>query len=113
MKFATILATFTLSAIAPMQAAEKKAGSAEIEHTAVVESGTYRGVAHKVDADEKEIYVRLDGGKVIELYLKGHTELTQGGKPAKFDALKEGQKIEVRVEKKGNRLNPLAVNILE
>lgn len=104
---------FALTALTPMYAADKKEGGAEIEHTDVVESGTYTVTAHKVDPGEKEIYVKTSDGKTLELYLKAHTTISKGGETVKFDALKEGQKLEVKVEKKGKKLNPLSVKILD
>jgi hypothetical protein len=107
----TLLA-FALSA--PLHAEDDKTtAGAEIAETAVVESGTYKGTAHKVDPEEKEIYVKLTDGKIIELYLKSKTKLTQGDKDVEFDALKEGQNLEIEVEKKGEKLKPISVKILE
>ncbi len=88
-------------------------GSAEIENTDIVPSGTYKGVAKEVDADEKEIYVETSDGKILELYLKENTKLTKNGQPAVFGDLKQGGQVEVTVEKVGNKLDPKAVNILE
>lgn len=114
MKTTTALGAFALIAVLPMHAADKKTSAgAEIEHPDVVESGTYQVTAHKVDPEEKEIYVKTADGKTIELYLKSQTELTKGGKKVGFAALKEGQKLEIKVEKKGKKLNPLAVKIAE
>lgn len=87
--------------------------SKEIRNTSVVESGTYQVVAKRVDAEEKEIYVTMEDGKILELYFSDATKLTQGGKDAEFGALKNGQKLEVQIEKDGNKLKPLAVSILE
>jgi hypothetical protein len=85
----------------------------EIRNTAVVESGTYKVTAKRVDPEEKEIYVTMDDGKILELYFNDATKLTQDGKDAGFDALKKDQKLEVRVEKDGSMLKPVAVTILE
>jgi hypothetical protein len=93
--------------------AEDDDSSKEIRNTSVVESGTYQVTAKKVDAEEKEIYVSMEDGKVLELYFSDATKLTQGGKDVEFAALKNGQKLEVQVEKDGNKLKPLAVSILE
>ncbi len=87
--------------------------SEEIHNTAVVDSGTYQVTAKKVDPEEKEIYVTTADGKTLELYFSDATKLTQGGKEVAFDALKNGQKLEVQLEKDGNKLKPLAVTILE
>lgn len=87
--------------------------SAEIEHTDVVPSGTYSGVAEKVDPEEKEIYVKTGDGKILELYFTDNTQLLQNGQPAEFTALTEGQSLEVTVEKKGERLEPMMVKIME
>ncbi len=92
---------------------EKSGGSAEIEHTDVVPSGVYKGVAKEVDAEEKEIYVETADGKILELYMKDSTTITKMGQPAVFGDLKQGGQVEVTVEKVGNKLDPKAVNILE
>jgi len=93
--------------------AEDDDSSKEIRNTSVVESGTYQVTAKKVDADEKEIYVTMEDGKILELYFSETTKLTQAGKDVEFSALKNGQKLEVQIEKDGNKLKPLAVSILE
>lgn len=86
---------------------------AEMSEVDMVESGTYTGTADKVDPKEMEIYVKLDDGKTIELYLKETTPIMKGTEKVGFDALKEGQKLEVEVEKSGEHLNPVSVKIME
>ena len=88
-------------------------GSAEIENTDLVPSGTYTGTATEVDAEEKEIYVETEDGKTLELYFTDQTELTQNGESVAFDALSEGAQVEITVEKKGKRLEPVSVKIME
>lgn len=85
----------------------------ENKKTDVVESGTYKGVAEEVDAGEKEIYVRTADKKLLELYFTDATALTKDGAPTEFSALKEGGQVEVTVEKKGNKLEPISVIVLE
>lgn len=99
--------------LTPVASAEDNDSSKEIRNTSVVESGTYQVTTKKVDKEEKEIYVTMKDGKVLELYFSDATRLTQGGKGVAFDALEKGQKLEVQVEKDGNRLKPIAVDILE
>ena len=108
----TLVAAVAAFATGPVVLAEDDS-SKEIRNTAVLESGTYQVTAKKVDPEEKEIYVTTADGKTLELYFSDATKLTQGGKEAAFDALKNGQKLEVQVEKDGNKLKPLAVTILE
>ena len=55
----------------------------------------------------------MEDGKVLELYFSDATQLTQGGQVVAFEALKNGQKLEVQVEKEGSKLKPLTVVILE
>jgi len=93
--------------------AEDDDSSKEIRNTSLVESGIYQVTAKKVDPEEKEIYVTMEDGKVLELYFSDVTKLTQGGKEVGFEALKNGQKLEVQVEKDGAKLKPLAVSILD
>ncbi len=116
MKTITYLAALALVSTLPLNAADKTpktSEGAEIAKTDLVESGTYKGTAHKVDPGEKEIYVKTADGKMIELYLKPHTQIMKGEKKVAFDALSEGQKLEVKVEKKGQKLDPLTVKIVE
>jgi cold shock protein len=81
--------------------------------TDVVESGTYKGTVDEVEADKSEIYVETEDGKRLELYFTETTSLTQNGIPVEFSALAEGKKVQVQVKKTGNRLDPIAVEILE
>ncbi|MER2997269.1 hypothetical protein [Pontibacter populi] len=83
------------------------------ESTDVVESGTYQGTIQEVEPEKDEIYVKTDDGKVLELYFTESTTLTHNGETVPFDHLKEGGKVEVQVEKTGQRLDPVAVKILE
>lgn len=113
-----LLLTFTLSIFTfflfqACNSGGDNSSSTEIENTDIVPSGTYSGTANKVDPDEKEVYVKTADGKMLELYFTDQTSLTQNGQTATFDKLKEGQNLEVTVEKKGKRLEPIAVKIME
>lgn len=81
--------------------------------TETVESGTYKGTIDKVKPDETEIYVKTKEGKTLELYFTEATKLTKDGKIVEFSKLKKGQKVEIKVEKQGKRLDPKTVKILE
>jgi CspA family cold shock protein len=83
------------------------------EKTDVVESGTYQGVVHEVEADKSEIYVKTADDKVLELYFTESTTLTRNGETVPFSELAEGKNVEVEVEKVGQRLDPISVKILE
>lgn len=83
------------------------------EKTDVVESGTYQGTIHEVEADKSEIYVKTGDGKLLELYFTETTTLTRNGETVPFDQLKEGGKVEVEVKKEGQRLDPVSVKILD
>lgn len=107
------LALNALLALVCVSSAQDNDSSKEIRNTSVVESGTYRVAAKRVDPEEKEIYVVTQDGKVLELYFSDATKLTRKGKKVAFTALKNGQKLEVRVEKAGSKLKPLAVDILD
>lgn len=107
------MAAFSLLALPACNQAGEKGGSAEIENTDLVPSGTYTGTAKEVDPEEKEIYVETEDGKTLELYFTDQTELTRNGEAVSFDALEEGGKVEVTVEKKGKRLDPVSVKIME
>ena len=112
MKTLLTLAAATLIAISPAALAEEDS-SKEIRNTSVVDSGTYTVTAQRVDPDEKEIYVKTEDGKILELYFKDDTKLSQDGKDVPFSELKKGQRLEIKVEKVGNHLKPLAVVILD
>lgn len=83
------------------------------ESTDVVESGTYEGTIQEVNAGESEIYVKTGDEKTLELYFIESTELVKGGTEVPFDSLATGQEVRVEVEKVGQRLDPLRVEILE
>ncbi len=108
--------TLSLASVPLVHAGDKAKTSegAEIDKTNLVATGTYKGTAHKVDPGEKEIYVKTDDGKILELYLKENTEIMKGSEKAEFSELKEGQKLEVNVENKdGKKLHPVSVKIVE
>lgn len=83
------------------------------QKTDVVESGTYKGKIDKVEADEREIYVNTEDGKRLELYFTDSTTLTKNGSTSEFTELAKDKAVEVEVKKVGNRLEPIAVNIIE
>lgn len=83
------------------------------DKTDVVESGTYEGTVHEVEADKTEIYVKTADDKLLELYFTESTTLTRNGQTVDFSELTEGQKVQVEVRKEGKRLDPVSVKILE
>ena len=83
------------------------------EGTDVVESGTYQGTIDKVNPGETEIYVNTADDKRLELYFTETTTLERNGETVPFEQLQQGQQVEVEVEKVGQRLEPIAVRILE
>ncbi len=86
----------------------------EHQDTDVVDSGTYQGVIVEVEPAKKEIYVRTSDDKLVELYFTDETSvMTNGGQTSSFDVLKENGKVEITVEKKGNKNVPVSVKILE
>lgn len=86
----------------------------ENKNTDVLDSGIYQGVAEKVEPEEKEIYVRTSDDKLVELYFTDDTSvMTSDGQTSTFDAIKENAKVEITVEKKGNKNVPVSVKILE
>lgn len=83
------------------------------ESTDVVESGTYEGTIEEVNAEESEIYVKTSDNETLELYFIENTELVRDTTTVSFDSLATGQRVRVEVEKVGQRLEPLRVEILE
>lgn len=72
------------------------------------------GTVAKVVPSKTEIYVKSKAdGKKYEYYFNAKTEVSKGGKPVEFRELKEGQSVKVTAEKKGKRLDPQKVEILE
>jgi len=92
---------------------DKDGGTAEIENTDLVASGTYEGKAKEVDAEEHEIYVETADGKILELYFDDATRLTKVGKTVAFTELRKGSKLQVTIENNGNSLKPIEVVILD
>jgi CspA family cold shock protein len=83
------------------------------EESTVVESGTYEGTIQEVNAEENEIYVEVPNTGALELYFTEETTLTRNDNSVPFDTLETGQSVEVEVERVGQRLDPVAVRILE
>lgn len=88
-------------------------GTKELEDTQLVQSGTYTGTAIIVDSEQNEIYVRLNDTTTIELYFSEETQVMQDNQRVGFDALQEGQTVEVEVERSGESLNPKMVRIVD
>jgi hypothetical protein len=63
--------------------------------------------------DELEIYVQLDEERTLELYFTDETELIQGGETADFSVLEKGQAVKITVERFGNRVDPVRVELPE
>lgn len=112
MKKLIIAGIAALIVISPTVYAEDDS-SKEVHNTSIVDSGTYKVTAFRVDPEEKEIYVKTSDGKILELYFKKETKLTKAGKEVPFTTLKKDQKLEINVEKAGKHLKPLSVTILE
>lgn len=91
----------------------EKTETMELEEVDVVPSGNYSVIAHIVDPEEKEIYVKMEDDKVLELYLKGATKIMKGGEEVDFSALAKGQSLTIEVEKDGERMKPISVEILD
>jgi hypothetical protein len=83
------------------------------QESTVVQSGTYEGTIQEVNAEENEIYVEVPNTGTLELYFTEKTTLTRNGNSVPFDTLETGQSVEVEVERVGQRLDPVAVRILE
>ena len=100
-KFTALIVIFTLTAIS--------CG----ESTDVVDSGTYTGTITEVNAEETEIYVNLESGQTIELYFTDTTTLTENGAEVPFSTIEVDDRVEVTVEKVGQRLDPVSVVLLD
>lgn len=79
----------------------------------VVDAGTYAGTIDKVKAEEEEIYLSLDNGMQLELYFTEATQLMKGLNPVAFAELESGDRVEVTVDREGNRNIPVMVVITE
>lgn len=87
--------------------------SQELENTDLVESGTYTGTAKVVDQQQNEVYLQVNDTTTIELYFSNDTQIMRNGQTVAFDALQQGQRLEVEVERSGQSLKPQRVTILE
>ncbi len=85
----------------------------ELEDTDLVPSGTYTGTARIVDPEQKEIYLELEDNRTLELYTSNDTQFMRNGEQVDFDALEQGQRLEVEVERQGESLKPIRVRILQ
>lgn len=83
------------------------------EETSVVESGTYNGTIAEINEDETEIYVDLESGERVELYFTDETTLTQDGEDVPFSTIQVDDRVEVTIEKTGQRLDPVSVVLLD
>ncbi|MFZ6050944.1 hypothetical protein [Halocola ammonii] len=111
--FTIALAVFSMFAIQSCNSgSESESGHSEHEETDIVESGTYTGTADEVVPEKKEIYVKTDDGKTLELYFTDNTVLMENDAKVEFSALQKGDRVEVELEKKGKRLDPITVKIL-
>lgn len=79
----------------------------------VVNSGTYEATIAEVTPEEEEMHVKLAGGQELKLHFIEVTTLTKNDETVEFSALEKGQKVSVKIRRVGNRLDPLAVKILE
>lgn len=82
------------------------------KNTDVVESGTYEGMIQEIDPSKPAIYVVTTGHLTLGLDIRDQTELTRNGNNIDFSAFEEGQKVEVEVEKVGDRMETHSVRIL-
>jgi hypothetical protein len=68
----------------------------------------------KIVPAETEIYVKSkEDGKKYEYYFNKATQVFEGEKASTFANLKTGQKVRVTAQKKGKRLDPEKVEILQ
>ncbi|MFO7724697.1 MAG: hypothetical protein R6V45_04025 [Oceanipulchritudo sp.] len=79
----------------------------------VVDPGTYSGTVDQAVAEEEEIYLSLESGERLELYFTEDTRLMKGGNTVAFSELESGDRVEVTVDREGNRNIPLEVVIKE
>jgi len=77
----------------------------------VVDAGTYTGTIKEVKPSETEIYVTLDSGEQLELYFTESTELVANGNPVDFSELSQNMRVDVSVDREGNRNVPTRVVI--
>jgi hypothetical protein len=82
--------------------------------SALAATSVVEGTVAKVVKEKKEIYVTSkDDGKKYEYYFHKGTKLTKAGADVAFDLLVKDQKVKVTADKKGKRLDPQHVEILE
>jgi hypothetical protein len=88
------------------------AGLVALPATAQTSQSIVEGTIVKVVPKETEIYVE-SGGVKHEYYFGPKTKVLKGKADAAFADLKVGMKVKVTADKKGKRLDPVTVEILE
>jgi hypothetical protein len=71
------------------------------------------GTITEVNAEETEIYVNLESGQLVELYFTDTTTLSQNGEEVPFSTIEVDDRVEVTLEKVGQRLDPVSVVLLD
>ncbi len=107
---ACLVAAFSMSFTI---AADTEKKELDAEEVSVVEDGTYRVTAHIVDDEEKELYVKMEDGRILELYLKSDTTMMRGDEKVEFTEFEKGQTLEIEVKKDGDHMKPVSVKIVE
>ncbi len=109
----SIVCFFTVFSLGIATAEDANKKELEAEEVSVVDSGTYKVTAHIVDDEEKELYVKMEDGKILELYIKSSTKLMKGNDMVEFAAFEKGQTLEIEVTQDGDHMKPVSVKILE
>tara|TARA_R110002096_G_scaffold10361_3_gene40104 strand:+ start:16528 stop:16884 length:357 start_codon:yes stop_codon:yes gene_type:complete len=81
--------------------------------TALVNSGTYIGIVTDAVEPAREFYVKLTNDSLVRLNFSSETTLTKNGETVPFGELKEDSKVEVKLERMEEKMNPISVKILE
>ncbi len=109
-----LLATATFAAVGVLTATGLTAITTGSQAHASISTFTVQGKVDKVVPAEKEIYVISDAdGKKYEYYFTKNTQLIQAGRAVTFDLLTKGIKVKVVAQRKGKRLDPMHVEILD
>ncbi len=82
--------------------------------TVLVESGSYIGIVTDVVEPAHELYVKLtNDSSLVRLNFSSETTLTKNGETVPFGELKKDTKVEVKLERMEEKMNPISVKILE
>ena len=102
-----VLLAIILTSITILQVCGKE------KDTVLVNSGIYIGTVTDAVEHAREFYVKLNNDSLVRLNFSSETTLTKNGETVPFGELKKDSKVEVKLERMEEKMNPISVKILE